>query len=292
MTTKSGIGRRKTSSFFIVLFAFLIIYSLLFVGLLVWAMISSFKTPRDFQTNPVGLPEKIVNNFAEAIKLYKIQVGGVKGRPLYAMFPQMLYNSVLYSVGCALFNTVVTCLTAYCCARYKYRMSKIVYAVVLITMTIPIVGSLPSQIQVAQTLRIYNTVWGMWLQSATFLGLYFLVFYETFASLPNSFFEAARIDGAGDFSLIFRIALPLAKNVFFTIFLLNFITYWNDYQTPLLFLKSMPVLSYGLYLITQSNAYVPMIMAAATVVLAPVVLIFIFANKKLMGNLTVGGVKG
>ncbi len=292
MTTKSGIGRRKTSSFFIVLFVFLIIYSLLFVGLLVWAMISSFKTPRDFQTNPVGLPEKIVNNFAEAIKLYKIQVGGVKGRPLYAMFPQMLYNSVLYSVGCALFNTVVTCLTAYCCARYKYRMSKIVYAVVLITMTIPIVGSLPSQIQVAQTLRIYNTVWGMWLQSATFLGLYFLVFYETFASLPNSFFEAARIDGAGDFSLIFRIALPLAKNVFFTIFLLNFITYWNDYQTPLLFLKSMPVLSYGLYLITQSNAYVPMIMAAATVVLAPVVLIFIFANKKLMGNLTVGGVKG
>ena len=292
MTTKSGIGRRKTSSFFIVLFVFLIIYSLLLVGLLVWAMISSFKTPRDFQTNPVGLPEKIVNNFAEAIKLYKMQVGGVKGRPLYAMFPQMLYNSVLYSVGCALSNTVVTCLTAYCCARYKYRMSKIVYAVVLITMTIPIVGSLPSQIQVAQSLRTYNTVWGMWLQSATFLGLYFLVFYEMFASLPNSFFEAARIDGAGDFSLIFRIALPLAKNVFFTIFLLNFITYWNDYQTPLLFLKSMPVLSYGLYLITQSNAYVPMIMAAATVVLAPVVLIFIFANKKLMGNLTVGGVKG
>ena len=292
MTKKSGAGRGKISPFFVVLFVLLAIYSLMLVGLLVWATISSFKTPRDFQTNPVGLPEKIVNNFAEAIKLYKIQVGGVKGRPRYDMFPQMLYNSVLYSVGCALFNTVVTCLTAYCCARYKYRMSKIVYAVVLITMTIPIVGSLPSQIQVAQTLRIYNKVWGMWLQSASFLGLYFLVFYETFASLPNSFFEAARIDGAGDLSLIFRIALPLAKNVFFTIFLLNFIIYWNDYQTPLLFLKSMPVLSYGLYLITQSNAYVPMIMAAATVVLAPVIVIFIFANKKLMGNLTVGGIKG
>lgn len=292
MTKKSGAGRGKTSPFFVVLFVLLAIYSLILIGLLVWAMISAFKTPRDFQTNSVGLPEKIVNNFGEAIKLYKIQVGGVKGRPRYAMFPQMLYNSVLYSVGCALFNTVVTCLTAYCCARYKYRLSKIVYAVVLVTMTIPIVGSLPSQIQVAQTLRIYNKIGGMWLQSASFLGLYFLVFYETFASLPNSFFEAARIDGAGDLSLIFRIAVPLAKNVFFTIFLLNFITYWNDYQTPLLFLKSMPVLSYGLYLITQSNAYVPMIMAAATVVLAPVIVIFIFANKKLMGNLTVGGIKG
>lgn len=292
MTKKSGAGRGKTSPFFVVLFVLLAIYSLILIGLLVWAMISAFKTPRDFQTNPVGLPEKIVNNFGEAIKLYKIQVGGVKGRPRYAMFPQMLYNSVLYSVGCTLFNTIVICLTAYCCARYKYRLSKIVYAVVLVTMTIPIVGSLPSQIQVAQTLRIYNQIWGMWLQSASFLGLYFLVFYETFASLPNSFFEAARIDGAGDFSLIFRIALPLAKNVFLTIFLLNFITYWNDYQTPLLFLKSMPVLSYGLYLITQSNAYVPMIMAAATVVLAPVIIIFIFANKKLMGNLTVGGIKG
>ena len=292
MTKKSGAGRGKTSPFFVVLFVLLAIYSLILIGLLVWAMISAFKTPRDFQTNPVGLPEKIVNNFGEAIKLYKIQVGGVKGRPRYAMFPQMLYNSVMYSVGCALFNTIVICLTAYCCARYKYRLSKIVYAVVLVTMTIPIVGSLPSQIQVAQTLRIYNEIWGMWLQSASFLGLYFLVFYETFASLPNSFFEAARIDGADDLSLIFRIALPLAKNVFLTIFMLNFITYWNDYQTPLLFLKSMPVLSYGLYLITQSNAYVPMIMAAATVVLAPVIVIFIFANKKLMGNLTVGGIKG
>ncbi len=292
MTKKSGAGRGKTSPFFVVLFVLLAIYSLILIGLLVWAMISAFKTPRDFQTNSAGLPEKIVNNFGEAIKLYKIQVGGVKGRPRYAMFPQMLYNSVLYSVGCTLFNTIVICLTAYCCARYKYRLSKIVYAVVLVTMTIPIVGSLPSQIQVAQTLRIYNQIWGMWLQSASFLGLYFLVFYETFASLPNSFFEAARIDGADDLSLIFRIALPLAKNVFLTIFLLNFITYWNDYQTPLLFLKSMPVLSYGLYLITQSNAYVPMIMAAATVVLAPVIVIFIFANKKLMGNLTVGGIKG
>ena len=292
MTKKSGAGRGKTSPFFVVLFVLLAIYSLILIGLLVWAMISAFKTPRDFQTNPVGLPEKIVNNFGEAIKLYKIQVGGVKGIPRYAMFPQMLYNSVLYSVGCALFNTIVICLTAYCCARYKYRLSKIVYAVVLVTMTIPIVGSLPSQIQVAQTLRIYNEIWGMWLQSASFLGLYFLVFYETFASLPNSFFEAARIDGADDLSLIFRIALPLAKNVFLTIFMLNFITYWNDYQTPLLFLKSMPVLSYGLYLITQSNAYVPMIMAAATVVLAPVIVIFVFANKKLMGNLTVGGIKG
>lgn len=292
MTKKSGAGRGKTSPFFVVLFVLLAIYSLILIGLLVWAMISAFKTPRDFQTNPVGLPEKIVNNFAEAIKLYKIQVGGVKGRPRYDMFPQMLYNSVLYSVGCALFNTIVICLTAYCCARYKYRLSKIVYAVVLVTMTIPIVGSLPSQIQVSQALGIYNKIWGMWLQSASFLGLYFLVFYETFASLPNSFFEAARIDGADDLSLIFRIALPLAKNVFLTIFLLNFITYWNDYQTPLLFLKSMPVLSYGLYLITQSNAYVPMIMAAATVVLAPVIVIFVFANKKLMGNLTVGGIKG
>lgn len=292
MTKKSGAGRGKTSPFFVVLFVLLAIYSLILIGLLVWAMISAFKTPRDFQTNPVGLPEKIVNNFGEAIKLYKIQVGGVKGRPRYAMFPQMLNNSVLYSVGCALFNTIVICLTAYCCARYKYRLSKIVYAVVLVTMTIPIVGSLPSQIQVSQALGIYNKIWGMWLQSASFLGLYFLVFYETFASLPNSFFEAARIDGADDLSLIFRIALPLAKNVFLTIFLLNFIIYWNDYQTPLLFLKSMPVLSYGLYLITQSNAYVPMIMAAATVVLAPVIVIFIFANKKLMGNLTVGGIKG
>lgn len=177
--------------------------------------IASLKAPRDFQTNPVGLPEKIVNNFAAAIKLYKIQVGGIKGQPLYAMFPQMLYNSVMYSVGCALINTAVTCITAYCCARYKYNLSRIVYVVVLVTMTIPIVGSLPSQIQVAQGLHIYNTIWGMWLQSASFLGLYFLVFYETFASLPNSFFEAARLDRSrGSVSIVPYSVASCGKRVF------------------------------------------------------------------------------
>ena len=132
MTKKICAKRAKTSPFFVALFVLLAIYSLMLVGLLVWAMISSLKAPRDFQTNPVGLPEKIVNNFAAAIKLYKIQVGGIKGQPLYAMFPQMLYNSVMYSVGCALINTAVTCITAYCCARYKYNLSRIVYVVVLV----------------------------------------------------------------------------------------------------------------------------------------------------------------
>ena len=172
MTKKTCAKRAKTSPFFVVLFVLLAIYSLMLVGLLVWAMISSLKAPRDFQTNPVGLPEKIVNNYAEAIKLYKIQVGGIKGQPLYALFPQMLYNSVMYSVGCALINTVVTCITAYCCARYKYTLSRIVYVVVLVTMTIPIVGSLPSQIQVAQGLHIYNTI----CKARLFWGCIFLCF--------------------------------------------------------------------------------------------------------------------
>lgn len=292
MKRKANSANRKFSAFSLVLFVILLIYTVLLLGILFWAVEASLKSVREFQTSPIGFPKNIVNNYSEAIKLYKMQVPSDDGIRRVAMFPQMLSSSIQYSIGCAFFNTLVTCITAYCCAKYRYVFSKIVYAVVLIVMVVPIVGSLPSQIRVAQALNIYDTMWGMWIQSASFTGLYFLVFYETFAAVPKSFFEAARIDGAGDLTLLWKIALPLSLNVFATIMLLNFITFWNDYQTPLLFLKSMPVLSYGLYNITRTASYVPQIMAAATIILVPIVVIFVIANKRLMGNLTVGGVKG
>ena len=292
MKRKSNDKRLKFSAFSIILFIVLMLYTAALLGILYWAIEASLKSVREFQTSPIGFPEKIVNNYAEAIKLYKLPVPSTDGVRRVALFPQMLSSSMQYSIGCAFCNTFVTCITAYCCARYRYVLSKIVYAVVLIVMVVPIVGSLPSQIRVAQGLGIYDKMWGMWIQSASFTGLYFLVFFETFSSMPKSFFEAARIDGAGDLTLLWRIAFPLAINVFSTIMLLNFITFWNDYQTPLLFLKSMPVLSYGLYSISQTESYVPQIMAAATIILVPIVIIFVIANKRLMGNLTVGGVKG
>lgn len=73
------------------------------------------------------------------------------------------------------------------------------HTTVLITMVIPVVGSLPAEIRMAQSLGLYDQIWGMWILKANFLGMYFLVFYNIFKALPASYTEAAKIDGAREY---------------------------------------------------------------------------------------------
>lgn len=97
-------------------------------------------------------------------------------------------------------------------------------------------------------------------------------------------------------SVLLRIALPLVRNTFFTVFLIYFIQYWNDYQTPLIYLPSYPTIAQGMYTVsvtpTQEMSYVPMRLAAAILMLVPILVIFLIFQKRLLGNLTVGGIKG
>ena len=171
------------------------------------------------------------------------------------------------------------------------------YATVLIVMIIPIVGSMPSEIQMAKTFGLYNQMWGLWIMKANFLGMYFLVFHEYFKGLPDSYVEAAKIDGAGNVSILLRIGMPLAKNLFLTVLLINFITYWNDYQIPMLYLPSHPVAAWGMYRfvnepLSTEISNTPTRLAGVCLMALPIVVFYAAFNKKLNVNLSVGGIKG
>ena len=226
----------------------------------------------------------------------------------FCYLPQMYVNSILYSVGCALASTVVPCITAYLCARYNFRFSKIVKNTVLIVMIIPIIGSMPSEISMAKSLRLWDTVWGLWIMKANFLGLYFLVFYDIFKAMPAAFTEAAKIDGASNMQILLSVGMPLAKNTILTVFLIRFVEFWNDYQTPMVFMSSYPTVAIGLNTVINRNPDIVIInkatgyafdqtatpskMAAVVMTALPVLTVFFIFQKKLMGNLTMGGVKG
>lgn len=170
------------------------------------------------------------------------------------------------------------------------------YVIVIVTMVLPIVGNYPSELQLLRTLNLYNTFWGVWLQKANFLGMYFLVFYAIFKNMPNDFAEAAQIDGASEFTIFFRIMLPLCATTFFTVMLIRFIEFWNDYQIPLLYMPSHPTLSYGLYSVYTSSSNelnnVPMRMASTIMVIIPIIVLFLCFKNRLMGNISMGGLKG
>lgn len=276
-----------------ILLAFLIIYVVLLVAPLVWAFITSFKAQSDYRLNVLGLPEKWVWNYSYVIKNGVILVG-TTGK--YASVPQMFGYTFLYALGCAFTNTLVPCITAYLCARFHYKFSKVVYNVVVVVMILPIVGSLPAEVQMARTLGFYDHIWGLWLMKANFLGMYFLVFHATFKSLPMTYTEAAKIDGANNMAILVKVILPLAKNMFATVMLINFITFWNDYQTPMIYMPTYPTIAEGVFVMAQSSmnglASVPMRMTGTMIMLLPILAVFLVFQRRLLGNLTVGGIKG
>ena len=287
--------KTKFSPFTIVLLIVLAAYVLSMFTLIGWALLTSFKSPNDFRTNAIGLPEKFVWNYTFVYTKFNVSVLTKSGTEVVYMETMFLY-SILYSLGCAFFQTLVPCLTAYLCARFNYKFSKIVYTTVIVVMILPIVGSLPAELQMAKNTGLYDSIWGLWIMKANFLGMYFLVFYDGFKGLSMTYTEAAKIDGASNMHILIAIVLPLVKNIFFTVMLVNFIGFWNDYQVPLLYMPSYPTVAYGMYNManTRENnlSSVPMRMTGAMLMFIPIFTLFLIFQKRLLGNLTVGGIKG
>ena len=292
---KNTLERPRWSVFRVVMLTGLLVYAICLFLPLLWAVITAFKTQPDFRLNIIGLPKKWTWNFPTIYEQFFIKITTPEGaRNVY--IEEMLLNSVLYSVGCSFFGTLVPCVTAYLCARYDFKFSRLIYSVVIIVMALPIVGNLPAEISMATSLGIMDKIWGLWLMKAHFLGMYFLVFYNLFRSLPTAYTEAAVIDGAGNWTVMLKVIMPLAKNTFFTVMLINFIMYWNDYQTPLIYLESYPTIALGMYKMSYVSinelATIPMRMTAAVLMLIPTLAVFACFHKRLLGNLTVGGIKG
>ena len=276
----------------IVTLVVLVVYLIVLLFPMFWGFWTAAKSNTDYLDNQLGFPKKWqFVNFWDAFTNYSVPVfKGGKSTIYYA--EMLLLFSILYAGGSALATTITCCIVAYVTARYNFKFSKVVYGIVLVTMTLPIVGALPSEIQMVKNLGLYDTIWGMWILKANFLGMYYLVFFATFKGLPKDYDEAARLDGAGNFMIMMRIALPLVKNIFMTVLLIKFIEYWNDYSINVTYLPSYPTLAYGLYEFANSTRYsTPERLAACFILIIPIVIVFSYTHDKMMSNLSVGGGK-
>ncbi|MBR5569673.1 MAG: carbohydrate ABC transporter permease [Oscillospiraceae bacterium] len=291
---------KKTSSpMYGIICTVLLVYSLMMALLLAWGISTSLKHLLDFRTNKVGLPNMEFGlaweNFEIVFEKFEtIVMSG--GRQQYVNFWGMLNNTLLYAGVGALISSIVPCLVAYVCAKTDFKFNGVIYGIVIVSMVLPIVGSAPSEMKMLKDLGIYNTMYGNWIQKFHFLGMYFLVYYAAFKSFPNTYLDAAYIDGAGEWRTLLHVTLPLVRNTFLTILLIRFIDYWNDYQTPLLYIPSHPTLAVGLFNLGNSTvgelSWVPRKVAACIILLLPIMTLFITFRDKLMGSLTMGGIKG
>ncbi len=283
---KGGVGGKIVSSIF---FLILWIYAASMIYALGWTFFSSMKTDIEFYDNMLGFPKAAsFLNYAEAYRYITYNEVSFFG---------MFANSVWFAVGASVLSVLMHTITGYIFAKYDFFGKEAAFAFILFTIALPIVGSLPSQYKVIYTLGLNDSP----LILATFLGGFggnFLITYAFFKGVDKAYMEAAQIDGAGRLRIFVKIMLPLAIGPFFALFLLTFITQWNNYETAILFLDSMPTLASGLYQFKEmmrfSDAPNPNMTYFAGVMMAavPVVLIVIFFGNKLMENVSVGGIKG
>lgn len=293
--------RFKMSVSLIVLLVILVLYTLVFLTPILWTLFTSFKDHKIYMVGTVrkdlelmlGFSNMTAQNFVTAYTKFDIPINSGK-----VHLVEMFGNSILYAGGCALVSTVVPCIMSYLAARYDYKLGKIIYGIVLVTMAIPIVGSLPSEIKMVESLHLMDSVIGLYVLKSNFLGIYFLVFYAQFKMIPKDYTEAAEIDGASDWCIMLQIIFPIAMGTFSTVMLLNFIAFWNDYQIPMIYWESRPVVAYGLYYVVnrtsgkEGEASTPVKLASMILVAIPIIVIFLIFNKKIMSNMSIGGVKG
>lgn len=303
MKKKSGKNHANVV-FRVIALVVLIAYTLFLFFLLGWGFLASFKSDLDFIIYPSKLfPSGEFGgfqfvNYVKAFKGMKVPMDRATSDG-YVYADRMLLYSMYWAVGSAFLNTFTTMLVAYCCALFRKKLfSRIIYVGTVFAISLPLIGTMPAQIKLVTELGLYNNPLLMPAMKISFISTYFLVFYAIFLDVPEAYREAAQIDGAGHWTILFKISMPMVKNTFLSVFILFFIQYWNDYSVPMMFLPNYPTLAQGLYELMNGQAsrdpemHTGVSLAAALMVAMPPLILFVAFRSKIMENIAIGGIKG
>lgn len=209
-------------------------------------------------------------------------------------FGRYLLNTVLLCTG-SVVGTLASCtLAAYAFARLRWPGREGVFALVIATLLLPWQATMIPKFLLLRELGLYNTLAA--LVVPTFFGDAFSIFLlrQFFRTLPGELMDAARIDGCGEWSLFWRIVLPLSRPALVAVAVLQLVAAWNDYGGPLLYLSDpnkFP-LAYGLErYVSAHSTQTHLLMAASIMFAAPIVAVFFLAQQAFTRGVTTTGLK-
>jgi multiple sugar transport system permease protein len=212
-----------------------------------------------------------------------------------APFGRFFFNSVVVSVSVTAGSLLLNSLAAFGFAKYDFKGRNALFLALLGTLMIPYqVTMIPSFLLLKQLgwLDRFEGLIVPGLVSA--FGIFFL--RQFMLTIPDDYLDAARIDGASEYRIFWRVALPLAKPAVATLAVFTFLGAWNDFLGPLIVVKSddmrtlplaISALSAGHYVMSW-----PLLMAGASFVVVPVLLVYLLAQKYFVEGIALGGLKG
>ena len=271
---------------FAIIFVVFVFYSLSLLYPYVWAIIASLKGVNEYFENPFGLPAKpLFSNYVKALSGMSFNGYG---------FLSLTFNSIWWSSGTVFISTFCVSIFAYTMAKYNFVGKKILSGINMFLILVPIMGSMPAAYRLYNIYKIINTPL-MLLTSIGGFGMTYLILQSFYMNLSWSYAEAAYVDGANDFTIYFKIMLPMSIPPIAATVLMGFIGHWNDYMTPLLYMTSFPTLASGLYsyrlLSVDRFGTYPTYLAGIVVSMLPILILYSLFHKTIMENMLGGGLK-
>jgi ABC-type glycerol-3-phosphate transport system permease component len=210
-------------------------------------------------------------------------------------FLAWMANSLILAVGAVALSTAVSCLAAYAITRMPFRGRETLLAISTSLMTVPPVVMIVPLFVLYSQLGLISTYQGAILIYAGLITPFSVYLLATFfRTVPEELFEAARIDGASDFTMLWRIVLPLSLPALVTLVVVNSLYVWNDLLIAIIFLQddAKRTLMAGISVFQgRYNNQVPLTMAGMVIASAPMLILYISFQKYFIRGLMAGAVK-
>lgn len=209
-------------------------------------------------------------------------------------FWTIVWNSIWRTVISSVFSIMSSAMVCYVLVFYRCKLTKLLYNIGIIVAILPLYGSVGATYRMYSDLKLINNPIIL-ITSISLYGAYFFYMYAYFKSLSWEYAEAAFIDGVGHFGAFFKVMLPMAKPSISALFIMSFITGWNDYESTLLYMNAYPNLSYAVYAYEEIGKYsgnIPAYFAGILISLLPILLLYLIFQNTIMEEVHLGGLKG
>lgn len=266
----------------------LIIYSLLILGAIIvalpffWMVVTSLKTSQEVVSLPLKLlPDKLMfSNYIEAFNA--------------APFKRYFLNSVIVTTFVTIGELITTILASFAFSKFEFRGRDIIFTILIATMMVPSeVLIIPNFVTLSKLgwINSYKALILPW--CANVFSIFLLRQY--FLEIPHALYKSAKIDGCSDFKFLIHIMIPIAKPALSIIALFKVINSWNSFLWPLIVTNStnMRTLPVALSAFTSEvGSQYNLLMAATTMIILPIIILYIFMHKHILENVSKSGIKG
>lgn len=258
------------------------IYTTVIVGILGYLLYNSLRSRSDILSNTLGIPEEIsLNNF---IRLF-----------VNDSFHKYFFNSVIILIASLFLLIFLSSMVAYGLGRYKFKFNSQLRVFFLLGMMFPVQLGIVPIFVFMQDIHLVDTYFSVILLLGTAISMPVLLLTNFFTKLPNELYEAAVLDGAGEWKIFLKIMFPLARPVVFSVGIVTSVQIWNQFFIPMLFLQSEANKTIPLLIVKYTKQLfnnIDLALAASVLSTVPILIVFFIFSKTILESFASGGIKG